>query len=119
MKIPLPILLFGIALFGSCSKKENIDPVGAKKWSETADAQLRKKVAVYTYQRPDSSWVYISTAKLIETSSGLVADNVEIQDSGYFVYPGGQRVSNIHQAIEAAGDLPRGIGGADGKPPQS
>lgn len=77
----------------------------------TSDAQRRDKVAVYGYQRPDSSWVYISTAKLTVASSGVVADNGEILTSGYLVYPGGKQVSNIHEAIEEATNVTQGIAG--------
>ena len=57
-------------------------------------------------QNDDGKWISISTSVMEEAESGLVYSGGEILKSGFLVYPGGQRVSTIEDAIRVAANLP-------------
>jgi hypothetical protein len=102
------IILTAVALV-SCSRDSTFDADAATNWSRTADIQSRKKASTYCYQRPDGSWVAISTAALKETSGGFVSTGAVVFATGYAVYPGNHQASTIEDAIRVASGLPQGL----------
>ena len=54
----------------------------------------------------DGKWISISTSVMEETKTGLMYSGGEILKSGFLVYPGGQRVSTIEEAVRVAAKLP-------------
>lgn len=108
MRITLLALLSSLG-FISCGRQTMMDADAALKWSLSADAAARSKAAVYSYQRPDASWITISTARLEETASGTIYDNGEILKTGYFVYPGSKNATTIQDAIRMAAQIPIGL----------
>ena len=99
-----PILFLVLAL-ASCSRPKAFDAEAAKKWSQTADVQNRKKASSYSFQRPDASWVCVSTSQLTETDTGFVYSGGSILEVGYLVYPGGHNAKELSDAIHIASTI--------------
>lgn len=103
------LLLCVAATVTSCGRSNKFDAVAATNWSQTADVQMRQKACAYSFQRPDGSWVCVSTSALEESNLGFVADGSDILPTGYLVYPGGHKASSIEEAIRIASESPTGL----------
>lgn len=93
-------LACAICLLAACEKKYAFDRDAALQWSQTEAGQPRTKAASYTCNRPDGSWVMVTTATFSEDADGFGYDGGEILKNGYLVYPGGIRTETIEEAIQ-------------------
>ena len=84
----------------SCKRPYEFDSDAALRWSETSDVQQREIAASYSFMRKDSTWIIVTTAQMEESENDLTYAGGEILNSGYLVYPGGIKVSNIKEAVE-------------------
>jgi hypothetical protein len=94
------VILIALLSLVSCDSHRSFDSQAAVEWSKKPDVQMRKKSAIYAFQRSDGSWVSISTARQTETQSGLLYDGGKILESGFITYPGGERAASIGEATE-------------------
>ncbi len=65
-------------------------------------------VATYLFQRTDGSSVCLSTAPLVENSTGFTSVESDILPSGFLVYPGAKPAATIAEAIGIASKIPQG-----------
>lgn len=100
----LLIALLTIALV-SCDKSQSIDREGALKWSQTSAVISRDNAATWAFQKPDKTWISISTARCSETETGLLYEGAGILRSGFFVYPGATEVSTFGDALALASKI--------------
>jgi len=91
--------------FSACDRSSPFDEEGALQWSKKADVQLRQKGASFMDQNDEGRWVSISTSTMVETASGLMYSSGEILETGFFVYPGGHRVTTIEEAIQLSKEI--------------
>ena len=99
------LLLLVILMVCSCERAATFNAEAAQRFFQSADAQNRTKATVYAFQRPDGSWVYISTAPLRESKRGVVHGGSAVLQSGYIVYPGAHHAESLPKAIELASKI--------------
>ena len=90
----------------SCDKKPSaIDREAVLKWSQGSAVVSRDNAATWTFQKPDKTWVSISTARCRETEKGLIYEGAGILRSGFYVYPGAKEVSTLEDALALVSEI--------------
>jgi hypothetical protein len=86
-----------------CESRPAIDRSRVLDWVQSDKVKGRTVSTTIQLKNESGRWISISTARLTETSSGLVARaDDEILKTGFFVFPGAIRVTTIEEALGIA-----------------
>lgn len=92
-----------LAVLVGCESQSGVDRSRVLDWVRSDKVKERTGATTIQLKNESGRWISISTARLTETSSGLVARaEDEILKTGFYVFPGAIRATTIEEALAIA-----------------